>query len=240
MSDIALVQCITGNFTKVNEVPSGFGGDAFMYYTNDTEEVFNEIVLKGWNPVLLSLEEGHTEDLGRASIQSKEVKFFNIELPVDYSYAFYIDHKLIIQREQVEKLLDHLGDDYCMFGEQGGNAYDEFYHCMHYDRYVDQKTRIQDNINWYRLHHGDDFVRDESRPMVNTSYGLYNLKKHGFREFMSRIHDEQHKWDHAECQIMFSLYYRANPEGIKLVPTHSIIGEIERNMPEPLIGHKMY
>lgn len=246
MSKVAVITGITGNFTKMNPADPELKGNSFVYTTNTTEEFRKECEDKGWDVKYLS-HLSHTDNLLKASIQSKDVKFCKFDLDDSeplyeaYDYVLYADHKFMFSKKQVNTLLESFEDKYvCAVGEQGSNVFEEFFCATAYKRYVDSMEEMRKNIDWYIENHSWEYCHNKKKPMANMSYILWNTKHPKFKTFIKDLQEEQEKFQHPECQILFTLFMKTRPELVQLLPTHSLIGELKRNMPEDLIPHKMY
>tara|TARA_R110000803_G_scaffold40075_4_gene86316 strand:+ start:3965 stop:4717 length:753 start_codon:yes stop_codon:yes gene_type:complete len=243
----AYITGLTGNFTKMNPVDKDLVGQSYVYTTRKTKTFKKQAESNGWGVRYLDHLD-HTTNLVKASIQSKDVKFCNFDLnsekPLweEYDYILYSDHKFCFTKKQVSNLVEFMDDKkhVCAVGEQGSNVFTEFFCATAYTRYVKVMDEMRKNIDYYIENRSWEYCMQEDKPMANMSYILWNTKHPKFRFLVDKLNEEQKKYQHPECQILFTLFMNDYPDLVQVQPGHTLIGNLERIIPEDLIGHKHY
>ena len=227
---------LTGFLNKLNKTEVK---NATVYTTNDSKEFMNHAIESNW--LVRKLNIPKSNDLLEASMQSKNVKFLNFDFEEGkYDYVVYADNKLIINQDQVDSLVNNIGDNCCLLGKQGHSVITEFYHAMAYDRYKARTVEMRHNIDSYIQSNGMSAVN--KAPSVVGGLIVFNLNAKGFNEFIADLNKEQKYYNHPECQIMLSLFanFSKYKDRIKKVNFNDIITPIHSKMPQKHIPGKTY
>ena len=232
----AIITGVTGNWFNLN--PATQGVDSYVVTTRRDNQFKNHATDQGWTVIFL--DKPHTENLSDASIQSKDVKFLNFEktLLSEYDYILYHDHKYYFNNNQIEVLKKNINDKYIALGYDNFDVFIEYFRCMFYDRYKVVEHKIRQNIDFFIQKNGWHLLKtDES---ANMSYLFWNMKKDGIDSVIQELQNEQKRYDHPECQILFNLWYYLNRDKVELIKPHLLDGGLKRKLNEDYLMGKHY
>lgn len=232
----AIITVITGNWFNLNESTKGF--DSYVVTTRKDKEFEIHAKEQGWGVILL--DKPHTENLSDASIQSKDAKFLNFDKSIldKYDYILYHDHKYFFNKNQIKILKENIKDNYVAVGEDSFSIFIEYFRCMFYERYKVVEHKIRINIDWFIDTHGWHLLHTQKS--ANMSYLFWNMRKDGIEDVLKELQEEQSKFDHPECQILFNLWYYLNREKVELIKPHIIDGGLKRKLNEDYLMGKHY
>lgn len=232
----AIITAITGNWFNLNEATEGF--DSFVITTRRDKEFKEHANEQGWSVIIL--DKPHTENLSDASIQSKDVKFLNFDRKKleDYDYILYHDHKYYFNSKQINSLKQNINNNFIAAGRDTFSVFIEYFRCMYYERYKVVEPKIRRNLDWFIETHGWGLLNTQES--ANMSYLFWNMKKEGIVNVINELQQEQSKYDHPECQILFNLWYYLNRDKVKLIEPHIIDGGLKRKLNEKYLMGKHY
>ena len=191
--DCTVVTCVTGNFNKLHKTNLENG---VVFSTISDKDFIVHTKAQGWR--FEKLPFNHTDDLREASRQSKYVKFFKYFNPPT-KYAIYVDHKYIINQEHIGPLINALGDNAFLSFKNNKTIYEELFDSLLYPRYRNDLDRIITTIsdhNKYELQNLELFL---------TGLIVYNTQHPSFVGIKQKIEQYIEKYQHLQCQILFSL-----------------------------------
>lgn len=261
LNKTCIITGITGNFTVLNEALPGV--DHYCLTTNNTPAFKEECERKGWGHRHLEYLP-HTENVAEASIQSKHIKFLMFlnhgeheDLFTNYDQILYHDHKFLFYDQDPfgkhgywQLMQNGKGDgtQFVALGQEFFSVFEEFFRCQGYDRYVEQRIKIRANIDHYAWRktdlkgskHYDGWRYCLERNSLNMSFLVWNNRLEGIDLFLHDLWEEQLKWDHAECQILFNLFYYDRKDIIYQISVDDMMEVFDRDCPERMVSYVHY
>jgi hypothetical protein len=244
MDQLCVITVNTGNWFKMHQ--AALPGRSFVYTThlkgNRADEFVAECDEKGWIPLDIPHLEP-TENLLEGTMQSKHVKFLNVELPEGYKYIFYMDHKVMVNDLGIAQILNQFDDEnVLMLGKEAKRSvYHEFMAAMNYDRYREQTVTILQNTHKYEEGNAHGYIIPFYDLVPNMTYLMWNVENEDFKELQQDLWNEFQEFPHIMCQMMMFFFRHRWSHRIKEIWTGEFTDLLDAFPPEGfLVGGKTY
>jgi len=216
---VCVVGCIFGDKFKT-VYPAVKNYDAY-FFTNNSE--IKEIIEKaGWKYLYVDLP--LHDDYAVTSLQSKYIKFLQFlknrkySLFDKYDKIVYTDHKLELNDNHIEYLLETIGDKNILVRDHPqhrNNIWEEVGLAMFQERYL---RFMSQTIDYIREKIKEGYSEKPYGCDCATTLILYNIRKEKVINFTDEIYNDLIKLGTPECQIIWAMVGQKYIDIIKVIP----------------------